>query len=130
MAETRKQISIETTHREKTILVVEDDAEIAAMLTQTILEETRHKALLASNGLEALDIIKDVKPDLLILNYRLPRMSGIEFYDKASSEEEPIPTIMVSANLPRQEIAQRKIVSIHKPFELDELLNTIEKLLV
>ena len=129
MPETKEQASMKATRTRKTILIVEDDAAIAEVLAQTIAEETCHQAFVVSNGRDALKLLKNTKPDLLIINYSLPNMSGIEFYDLATKEREHIPTIMISANLPRSEVATRNIIGIHKPFELDELLDTVERLL-
>jgi len=56
-------------------------------------------------------------------------MNGIELYDKLQARKElaGIPTIMISARLPMQEIARRNITGVKKPFELYELLRTIEE---
>jgi len=58
-------------------------------------------------------------------------MNGIELYDRLHTTQglEHVRAIMISANLPQQEIRQRQIVGIRKPFGLDDLLNTIEKVL-
>jgi len=58
-------------------------------------------------------------------------MNGIELYDKLHAMQgfESIPAIIVSARLPRQEIEKRKIMSMNKPLELDDFLNTIDRLL-
>jgi len=113
------------------ILVVEDDEDIGSFLVQAISQETTHHALLVSDGFQALKTIHELKPNLLIIDYQLPHMNGIELYDRLSAVKglEAPPTIMMSARLPTHEIAKRKIVAMKKPFELQELLNSIEKLL-
>lgn len=115
----------------KTILVVEDDADIGSFIVQAILQETSHYALLVTDGFQCLKAIHDLKPDLIIIDYQLPHMNGIELYDRLIDIEnlKACSTIMVSARLPTQEIVKRKIVGMKKPFELLDLLNTIEKLL-
>ena len=115
----------------KTILVVEDDEDIGSFLVQAISQETTHHALLVSDGFQALKTIHELKPNLLIIDYQLPHMNGIELYDRLGAVKglEAPPTIMMSARLPTHEIAKRKIVAMKKPFELQELLNSIEKLL-
>lgn len=115
----------------KTILVVEDDEDIGSFLVQAISQETTHHALLVSDGFQALKTIHELKPNLLIIDYQLPHMNGIELYDRLSTVKdlESPPAIMMSARLPTHEIAKRKIVAMKKPFELQELLNSIEKLL-
>lgn len=115
----------------KTILVVEDDADIGSFIVQAILQETSHYALLVTDGFQCLKTIHDLKPDLIIIDYQLPHMNGIELYDRLIDIEnlKACSTIMVSARLPTQEIVKRKIVGMKKPFELLDLLNTIERLL-
>ncbi len=115
----------------KTILVIEDDADIGFFLVQAISQETIHHALLVTDGFQALKTVHELKPNLLIIDYQLPHMNGIELYDQLIIRKglETLPAIMMSAHLPAQEIAKRKIVGMKKPFELQELLNSIEKLL-
>jgi CheY-like chemotaxis protein len=115
----------------KTILIVEDDANIGEVFVQAISQETPHLAILATNGAEALNVIKNVKPSLFILDYRLPHMNGIELYDQLHTTPglEHVQAIMMSAQLPRRELEKRHIVGMHKPIDLDEFLQTIEQLL-
>ncbi len=115
----------------KTILVVEDDTGIGTFLVQAISQETPYHALLVTDGDEALKAVESIKPSLFILDYQLPKIDGIELYDRLheTKELEDVPAIVISARLPRREIEKRHIVAMHKPLELDDLLHTIEKLL-
>ncbi len=115
----------------KTILVVEDDADIGSFIVQAIHQETSHNVLLVTDGFQALKAIHNLKTDLFIIDYQLPYMNGIELYDQLIDIEhqKTRPTIMISARLPAQEILKRNIVGMKKPFELQDLLNTIERLL-
>lgn len=115
----------------KTVLVVEDDIGIGAFLVQAIMQETPHHALLVTDGYQALNAVTNIKPNLFILDYQLPRMNGIELYDQlhAIGGLEHIPAIVISARLPRHEIEKRQILGIHKPLDLDDFLHAIEQLL-
>ena len=115
----------------KTILVVEDDVGIGTFLAQAISQETHHQALLVTDGFQALKTVMDIKPSLFILDYQLPRMNGIELYDKLHAIEglDTVPAILISARIPKQEIDKRHILGMSKPLELDEFLHTIEELL-
>ena len=115
----------------KTVLVVEDDTGIGNFLVQAILQETPYQAMLVADGFQAIKAVTNIRPSLFILDYQLPRMNGIELYDQlhATKGLEHIPAVVISARLPRQEIEQRKIIAMSKPLELDDFLNTIEKLL-
>jgi CheY-like chemotaxis protein len=131
MSVDRNRASSEDPINVKTILVVEDDEDIGSFIVEALLQETPHQALLVTNGSKALETVKTIKPNLFVLDYLLPRMNGIDLYDQlhATKELEHIPAIMMSANLPASEARKRKITCLKKPFELDELLQTIEKLI-
>ena len=131
MSVDRNQASSENPINVKTILVVEDDEDIGSFIVEALLQETPHQALLVTTGSKALETVKTIKPNLFVLDYLLPRMNGIDLYDQlhATKELEHIPAIMMSANLPASEARKRKITCLKKPFELDELLQTIEKLI-
>ena len=131
MPHSKEQAHEEEDTKAKMVLVVEDDVGIGNFLVQAILQETSHQAMLVTDGFQALKAVASIKPSLFILDYQLPRMNGIELYDKLHAMQgfESIPAIIVSARLPRQEIAKRKIMSMNKPLELDDFLNTIDRLL-
>jgi DNA-binding response OmpR family regulator len=116
----------------KTILVVEDDELIGAFLAEAISQETPYHPLLVSDGFEALRVTHDIRPSMFLLDYHLPRMNGIELYDELHAREglETVPAILVSANLPLSELTKRGIPGIKKPFDLDQLLQEIEKIIV
>ena len=66
-----------------------------------------------------------------ITDYHLPHINGIELYDRLHSTDDlaNTPAIIMSAYLPEEEVRKRHLISLSKPFELDELLDTVEKLL-
>lgn len=118
----------------KTILVVEDDNSIGAFLELAILQETRYHPLLVSGSKEAVKAVQSIKPDLFLLDYYLPRTTGIILYDElhAMDDLEDVPAIIFTAgNLEQyqQEIEQRHLIGMSKPIELDNLLTTIKNIL-
>jgi DNA-binding response OmpR family regulator len=115
----------------KTILLVEDDQSIGEVLKEAIVFELRHFVIVACNAFEALKIIKEIKPDLLILDYQLPHMDGLALYDQLHTMTElaKVPALMISALLPYKELAKRGITGMSKPIELDDFFLAIEKLL-
>lgn len=116
---------------DKTILVIEDDDSIGMLLVEALSQETPYKALLVTDAFQALKAVHHVKPCLVITDYRLPYINGIELYDRLHSTDDlaNTPAIIMSAYLPEEEIKKRHLISLSKPFELDELLDTVEKLL-
>ena len=117
----------------KTILVIEDDVELAWILVQFFRQYSHYDTIWSHNGSEALQAMKNIKPDLLLLDYRLPDMNGLEFYDQLSTDDAlaPIPAILVTADTGRlqREVGRRRMIGIDKPFDLDTLHETINELL-
>jgi DNA-binding response OmpR family regulator len=115
----------------KHICLVEDDADLRDLFLQLIHQETPHHALAVMTAEEALHIAPVVRPHLFLVNYQLPGMNGLQFYDQLQAREEVAgtPVILVSANLPTQELAKRHILGLQKPFDLSQLLDMIETVL-
>jgi DNA-binding response OmpR family regulator len=116
----------------KNILLVEDDTVIAELLVQMITQETHYRVFAVPDGPQALDLVRNIKPQLLILDYWLPTIHGIELYDRLHNTEglEQVPTIMLSVNALLREINKRQIIYMRKPFDMFKLLDAIDKLLV
>ncbi len=116
----------------KTVFIVEDDEAIGTLLVQVIEQETPYQAVLASDGLQALKMLPTVKPDVLLLDYGLPDMNGLEFYDTihAVRSLEHLPVLIISAQTERiqTEVKARHIPQLQKPFELTTLLEAIKHL--
>jgi len=129
MVQDEEHFSTKEHVRIKTILVVEDDRDIGEVLVQAILQETRYLPVLVGNGQDALNTVKSIKPHLFILDYKLPRMNGIDLYDLLHQEFTETPTIMMSAHLPKKDLGTRAILAMHKPIDLDDLLQAIDELL-
>src|SRR6266542_742299 len=116
MAQNEEQNSVETQQNLKIILLVEDDSNIGEVLVQAITQETSYLATLVPEGFEPLKMVDGIKPSLLILDYQLPPMNGIELYDKLHAIETLaiVPAIMMSAGLPDKELEKRKILGMNK----------------
>jgi CheY-like chemotaxis protein len=86
-----------------------------------------------SDGFEALKTVHDLKPDLIILDYQLPQMTGIEVYDQLRVRPElaDVPAILMTAGLgmPRHALEKRKLVGLNKPLELSAFLTLIDELI-
>lgn len=117
----------------KLLLIVQDDAEICQFLQEAIQQETPYLAFTTTNYQEAIAISQQMKPDLLLLGYLLPPTTGIALYDQLHCLDglDKVPAIIASSSLEkhREEIEQRHLIGINKPFDLDELLHTIALML-
>jgi CheY-like chemotaxis protein len=110
-----------------TILIVEDDAEIGYFLQQLIEEDTPYDTKLIDNGLTALEQAPELCPCLLLLDYRLPGINGLELYDRLQQVEalRGVPAIMMSATLPIRELEQRGIYQLRKPMDIGSVIRMI-----
>jgi CheY-like chemotaxis protein len=107
------------TLRSSSILIVEDDENVGEFLQQAIDEYTPYQTTVVHDGFDALARALQIKPCLLLLNYKLPGLNGIEIYDHLQGMEETrdVPTIMMSASLPIEELQQRGIYQLRKPMD-------------
>ncbi len=116
------------------VLVVDDEEHILTV-TAFRLEKQGYEVLTASDGMVALAMIQEQKPDLVLLDLRLPGMNGAEVCKRVKEDEalKHIPIILFSASESYRIAEMRSEVSaddfIVKPFSRDELLGKVQKLL-
>lgn len=117
--------------RDRRALIVEDDPMIARILTDTLTDEgycARH----ISEAQQALDVLHEWLPDVILLDLMLAGMDGWAFRRAQRGLGGPpseVPVVIVSAT--RASEARMKELSaaaeLLKPFDLDELLSTIDQ---
>jgi len=119
-----------------TILVVDDDDDFRESV-KMLLEEDGYIVLEASNGNEAIRVIQTVNIDLMLTDVLMPEMDGIEL-SKKINEIQPLLKVMGMSGGGMRETASEiktKAASyfqafLHKPFTLEELVGSIEELVV
>lgn len=113
--------------RSATILIVEDDEGIGEFLQQAVDEQTPYQTTVVHDGPQALERARQLQPCLLLLDYRLPGMNGLEVYDRLQSMEETrgVPAIMMSATLPTEELQRRGIYQLRKPMDIGNVIRMI-----
>jgi len=79
-----------------TVLVVDDDAKLLKMLQRTLMYENL-TVLTANNGMEALPIIDSQKPDLLIVDWMMPKMDGVTLIRHLRADENKTMALMLTA---------------------------------
>ncbi len=87
-----------------TILIVEDEADIQELIAYN-LEKAGHETVRASDAEQALTIVREALPHLVIIDWMLPGMSGIELARalRANKRTEGIPLIMVTARVAEED---------------------------
>jgi two-component system, response regulator, stage 0 sporulation protein F len=109
------------------ILIVEDDENVREFLQQAIDEWTPYQTTVVNDGFNALERGKQIQPCLLLLDYKLPGLNGLEIYERFQSMEETrgVPTIMMSTSLPVEELQRRGIYQLRKPMDSGNVIRMI-----
>ncbi len=117
---------------ETTILVVEDDPDIANLLKLTLERQRDLVVVTALTGSEALDKARELLPDLISLDLRLPDRDGFEVLEELRRDPETadIPVLIVSM-IPDHEtgLDMGVIDYLNKPFEEQQLIDVVDRLL-
>ncbi|MBL1241046.1 MAG: response regulator [OCS116 cluster bacterium] len=115
----------------KTILIVEDN-ELNMKLFNDLLESKGYEIIQTANGLNAVELAREHKPDLILMDIQLPEVSGLEVtkWLKADDELAHIPVIAVTAFAMKGD--EEKILEggceayISKPISVAKFLTTIQ----
>ncbi|EHL05038.1 putative sporulation initiation phosphotransferase F [Desulfitobacterium hafniense DP7] len=114
------------------ILVVDDQMGVRRLLFETFKEEG-HLVKMAENGNEALRVLEGYKPDLIIMDMKMPEMNGIDTLKEIRTFNQDVQVIMMTAygDAQTMERAQEQGVRhyISKPFDLFELRDVVRDLL-
>ena len=119
---------------EKTILVADDESHIVNVVSLK-LRNAGFRVLTAADGQEALEVAGAEVPDLLITDYHMPRLSGIELCRRLRQDPRTasIPAIMLTARgyqLEEQDHSDHGILEMmSKPFSPRHLLATVNQVL-
>lgn len=116
------------------ILVAEDERDIRELIAFT-LQFAGHQITQAANGAIAVELAPQVKPDLIMMDVRMPKMTGYEACKalKEMEEVKDIPVVFLSAKGQDDEVANGieagAVAYILKPFAPDELTRRIGEIL-
>ncbi len=116
------------------ILVAEDERDIRELINFTLMF-AGHTVTLAANGAEAVEKVNEAKPELIMMDVRMPRMTGYEACKaiKEMDEYKNIPVVFLTAKGQDEEIQNGIEVGatayIIKPFSPDELTRKIGDIL-
>jgi CheY-like chemotaxis protein len=111
--------------RAVSVLVIDDDDDIRDTLSE-VLEDIGYSVVTASHGLEALALLRQVRPRVILLDLNMPTMSGAEFLlaQRGDPILRAIPTIIMTAvdRMPDRtaDLAAEEVLA--KPFRLPDLL--------
>ena len=118
----------------KKVLVVDDEIHIIHVVAIK-LRNNGYEVISAENGIEAFELACDEKPDIIVTDFQMPVMTGLELVRKLRENEatKDIPVIMLTARGFAIEDEQKEDLRISeflsKPFSPKELLRSIEDIL-
>lgn len=114
--------------KELDVLVVDDQPGVRYLLDVIITEEG-HRVRLARNGYEAVEAVKAAKPDLVIMDVRMPQMGGIEALGKikiiSPETEVVLMTAYVSDETVQMALKKGALCCFTKPFDVDGIKSFI-----
>ncbi|GCE19710.1 response regulator [Dictyobacter kobayashii] len=114
----------------KYILIVDDDPILGNLLLEA-LDDEAYQALHVLSGEMAQNVLQRDVPVLLLLDYHLPGMNGLElaYWLKSHEEYRYIPIILMSADVPPEANCKMHLRTVRKPFDLERLLQLIAELI-
>jgi two-component system OmpR family response regulator len=111
------------------VLIVDDDEELVELLVDTFSRDGRFELKTANNGFDAGMLVKEFRPDLVVLDVMLPDINGKEVCQRVRSDStlEMVKIICISGMIEQDKIADLKASGandfMHKPFDVNKLLD-------
>ncbi len=115
-----------------TIMVVDDEPELITIL-RDILEQNGYRVISAYDGLQVFDVLKNHKPDLILLDIDMPQMNGLEVLARLKGDRETssIPVFFLTAQDETEDLITGYETGagyyITKPFTRTQLMNSINR---
>jgi excisionase family DNA binding protein len=115
------------------VLLVDDEVEIIEMLSKALDDDGRFEYKVAANGFDAGMMVKEYRPDLIILDVMLPDINGKEVCLRVRQDHslEEVRIICISGMVEEEKIRELKMAGadefVRKPFDVDELIEKMCK---
>ncbi|NQD35799.1 response regulator [Permianibacter sp. IMCC34836] len=117
------------------LALVVDDSITVRKVTARLLERHNYRVLTAKDGVDAVNVLHDHKPDIMLLDVEMPRMDGFELAGIVRHDDrlKDVPIIMITSRTGDKHRARAEEIGVNrylgKPFNEVELLNTMSQLL-
>lgn len=117
----------------KTVMIIDDEEDLRDTVGYKF-KAAGYEVVTAEDGLDGLEKLKECEPDLIILDVNMPRMNGLEFYQKIKGADDrtryPVLVLTARANMENLFHDLDADGFMAKPFDLDDLLQTAEQIIL
>jgi len=117
------------------VLLVDDDAELVDLMRRVLDEDGRFEVRVASNGFDAGMMVKEYRPDIIVLDVMLPDINGKEVCQRVRADTtlEDVRILCISGMVEEDKIQELRLsgadLFLHKPFDIDVLIDRMCELL-
>jgi excisionase family DNA binding protein len=117
------------------VLIVDDDEELVELITDVLNRDGRFEVRSVNNGFDAGMMVKEYRPDLIILDVMLPDINGKEVCQRvrADSTMEEVRILCISGMIEEDKIQDLRLAGaddfMHKPFDAEQLIDRMCKML-
>lgn len=112
------------------LLIVDDQFGIRILLNE-IFQKEGYQTFQAANGVQALNLVQNENPELVILDMKIPGMDGLEILKRVKKINESIKVIIMTAygelDMIQEAIDHGAITHFSKPFDIDEIIAAVKK---
>jgi len=119
----------------QTTVMIVDDSITVRKVTSRLLERKGMRVITAKDGIDAVEVLQDQIPDLMLLDVEMPRMDGYELATQVRNDEriKGLPIIMITSRTGAKHRERAEKIGVNrylgKPYQEQELLENIEQLL-
>jgi putative two-component system response regulator len=135
LRETVDSVLSKSKFKSNRLVMVVDDSRVVRRIVEKGLAEAGFKVITAENGKKALDLLDDIRPDLILTDIEMPDINGFEFCGSIHTNPElsSVPIVAMSSKTDRgymkRMLQNGASAYLCKPFNVDELVILVEKML-
>lgn len=111
------------------VLLVDDDVELVELMNKVLDEDGRFEVKIANNGFDAGMMVKEYRPDIIVLDVMLPDINGKEVCHRVRADNslEDVRILCISGMIEEDKIQELRLSGadefLHKPFDIEELID-------
>jgi two-component system, OmpR family, response regulator RpaA len=117
------------------VLIVDDDEELVELIEDVLVRDGRFEVKSVNNGFDAGMMVKDYRPDIIVLDVMLPDINGKEVCQRVRSDKsmDDVRIVCISGMVEEDKVGELKAAGaddfMHKPFEVEKLIERMCQLL-